>query len=112
MIKIYSQFCTFDINCFELKVNLFKLNKNKKFNYNPRYLKDKSVENIYDFDSVYEKQRNYRSSYDLSSVWKEDRFAYRNRSNSFFSKTLLIILLCLVFVFLFIIDFDLTIFYK
>ena len=51
-----------------MKVNLFKLNKNKRFNYNPRYLKDKSVENIYDFDSVYEKQRNYRSSYDLSSV--------------------------------------------
>ena len=75
MIKIYSQFCTFDINCFELKVNLFKLNKNKRFNYNPRYLKDKSIENIYDFDSVYEKQRNYRSSYDLSSVWKEDRSA-------------------------------------
>ena len=41
LIKIYSQFCTFGINCFKLKVNLFKLNKNKRFNYNPRYIKDK-----------------------------------------------------------------------
>jgi hypothetical protein len=112
LIKIYSQFCTFDINCFKLKVNLFKLNKNKRFNYNPRYIKDKSVENIYDFESVYEKQRNHRSSHDLSSIWKEDRASYRNRSNSMFSKTLLIIVLCLVFLFLFIIDFDLSIFYQ
>ncbi len=111
MIKIYSQFCTFGVNCFKLKVNLFKLNKNKRFSYNPRYIKDKSVENIYDFESVYEKQRKYRSSYDISSVWKEDRSVYRNRSNSLFSKTLLIIILCLVFLFLFIIDFDLSIFY-
>ena len=111
MIKIYSQFCTFGINCFKLKVNLFKLNKNKRFNYNPRYIKDKSLENIYDFESVYEKQRKYRSSHDLSYLWKEDRYAYRTRSNSVFSKTLLIIILCLVFLFLFIIDFDLSIFY-
>jgi hypothetical protein len=112
LIKIYSQFCTFDINCFKLKVNLFKLNKNKRFNYNPRYIKGESVENIYDFESVYEKHRKYKSSYDLSSAWKEDRHAYRNRSNSLFSKTLLIIIFCLVFIFLFIIDFDLSIFYQ
>ena len=29
-----------------MKVNLFKLNKNKRFNYNPRYIKDKSLENM------------------------------------------------------------------
>ena len=38
--------------------NLFKLRKNKRFNYNPRYLEDNSIDNVYDFDSVYSKQRH------------------------------------------------------
>ena len=75
-----------------MKVNLFKLNKNKKFNYNPRYLKDKSNDNIYEFDSVYQKQKRSRSSYDISSKWSEERLIYRNRSNSSFSKTLIFII--------------------
>jgi len=93
-----------------LKVNLFKLNKNKKFNYKPRFLKDKLNDNIYEFDSVYQKQKRNRSSYDVSSKWNEERLIYRNRSNSSFSKTLIFIIMILVLLFLYIIDFDLSIF--
>lgn len=112
MIKIYSQFCTFDLKHYKLKVNLFNLNKNKKFNYKTRYLKDKSYNNIYEFDSIYQKQNRNRSSYDVSSKWGEDRLMYRNSTNSNISKTLIFIVLFLVFVFLYIIDFDLSIFYQ
>lgn len=93
-----------------MKVNFFKLNKNKKFNYRTRYLKDESYNNIYELDSVYQKQKRIRSSYDVSSKWSEERLMYRNRSNSSISKTLIFIVLILVFVFLYIIDFDLSIF--
>ena len=93
-----------------MKVNFFKLNKNKKFNYRTRYLKDESYNNIYELDSVYQKQKRIRSSYDVSSKWSEERLMYRNRSNSSISKTLIFKVLILVFVFLYIIDFDLSIF--
>ena len=93
-----------------MKVNLFKLEKNKRFTYNPRYYKDKSVDNIYDFESVYSKNRTSTSSADISSQWKEARIMHRNRSNSSFSKVIIVIVLLLVLVFLFIIDFDLSIF--
>lgn len=94
-----------------MKVNLFKLEKNKRFNYNPRYYKEKSIQNIYAFDSVYSKNRNFTSSSNVSSIWKEARSTYRNRSNKNFSSTIIIIVLVLILIFLFIIDFDLSIFY-
>jgi hypothetical protein len=93
-----------------LKVNLFKLNKNKRFNYNPRYLKEKSFENIYEFDSIYSKQRNSNNSADISLKWSEARMSSRNRSNMHFSKIFFVIVFILILVFLFIIDFDLSIF--
>jgi hypothetical protein len=93
-----------------LKVNLFKLNKNKRFNYRPRYSKDNSFENIYEFDSMYSKQRNSNSSVDVSSKWSEARKSSRNRTNTHFSKIFFLIVFILILVFLFIIDFDLTIF--
>ena len=94
-----------------MKVNLFKLEKNKRFNYNPRYYKEKSVQNIYAFDSIFSKNRNYTSSSDFSSKWKEERLSYRNRSNKNFSTKIIVIASILVLIFLFIIDFDLSIFY-
>jgi hypothetical protein len=93
-----------------VKVNLFKLGKNKRFNYNPRYYKEKSINNIYAFDSAYSKNRNFTSSADISSRWKQARLNQRNRSNRSFSTTIGIIVLVLFLIFLFIIDFDLSIF--
>ncbi|MBU86952.1 MAG: hypothetical protein CMC53_02565 [Flavobacteriaceae bacterium] len=94
-----------------MKINLFKLGKNKRFNYNPRYFKDDAKKNIYSIDSVYQKNRDSRSSADISFQWKQVRLNSRNRNNRFFSSRILIIILVLLFLFLIIIDFDISIFY-
>lgn len=92
-----------------MKFNLFKIRKNKKFNYSPRYSKSENQSNTYELDSMYVKGRT-RSVYDKSNNWKEARIHARNRSNSFFSKTVIFIVLILTLIFLYIIDFDLSIF--
>ena len=93
-----------------MKLNLFKLRKNKKFKYSPRYSKSEQQSNIYEFDSAYSKNRESRSVYDKSNSWTDARLNSRNRGNSSFSKTILFIVLLLTFVFLYVIDFDLSIF--
>lgn len=93
-----------------MKLNLFKLKKNKKFRYSPRYSRSEEQSNIYEFDSAYSKNRESRSIYDKSNSWTEARLNSRNRGNSSFSKTILFIALLLTFVFLYVIDFDLSIF--
>ena len=95
-----------------MKISLFRLGKNKRFNYNPRYFKEKTIHNIYSFDSAYSKNRNITSSADISSQWKESRLNHRNRSNRKFSTRIIIIALILITIFLYVIDFDLSVFYS
>jgi hypothetical protein len=93
-----------------LKSNLFKLNRNRRYNYTPRYYQGKEIENPYDFDSTFHKYRDTYNSNDFGKKWQEARAASRNRNNRSFSPTLLIIIGVLVLIFLYIIDFDLSIF--
>lgn len=93
-----------------LKSSLFKLNRNRRYNYTPRYYKGKEIENPYDFDSAFNKYRDTYNANDFGQKWQEARAASRNRNNRSFSPTLLIIIGVLVLIFLFIIDFDLSIF--
>ena len=93
-----------------LKSNLFKLNRNRRYNYTPRYYQGKEIENPYDFDSIFTKYRDTYNANDFGKKWQEARLASRNRSNRSFSPTLLIIIGVLVLIFLYIIDFDLSIF--
>ena len=93
-----------------MKLNLFKLRKNKNFRYSPRYSRSEEQSNIYEFDSAYSKNRESRSIYDKSNSWTEARLNSRNKGNSSFSKTILFIALLLTFVFLYVIDFDMSIF--
>jgi len=95
-----------------LKSNLFKLKKNKRYNYTPRYYNGKGSGNIYNFDSKFSKYREIYNKNDFGSSWKEARFKMRSRGNRSFTPTLLVIILFLTFCFLYIIDFDLTIFYR
>ena len=39
------------------KSNLFKLRKNRRYNYTPRYFDGKELDNVYDFDSKFSKYR-------------------------------------------------------
>ena len=94
-----------------LKSNLFKLRKNRRYNYTPRYYKGKDTGNIYDFDSKFLKYRdNTYNSNDFGQQWKNARMQMRNRRNRSLSLRLFIIILALAFVCLYILDFDLSIF--
>ena len=88
----------------------FKLRKNKRYNYTPRYFKGKDIGNPCDFDSKFAKYRETYNSNDFGRQWQEAREQMRHRGNRGISPTLLIIILLLTFAFLYIIDFDLSLF--
>ena len=90
--------------------NLFKLRKNRRYNYTPRYYKGKEDGNIYEFDSKFSKYRDNFNSNDFGQQWKEVRIQMRTRKNKSISLRLIIIVLVLVFLSLYILDFDLNIF--
>jgi len=92
------------------KSSLFKLNKNRRYNYTPRYYEGKEISNIYEFDSKFSKYRDTYNANDIGKKWEEARLESRTRSNRAFSPLLLIIIAVLCLIFLFIIDFDLSIF--
>ncbi len=93
-----------------LKSNLFKLRKNRRYNYTPRYYKGKDTGNLYEFDSKFSKYRDTYNSNDFGQQWKEARLQMRTKNNRSISLRLLLIILGLVFVCLYILDFDLSIF--
>ena len=63
------------------KANLFKLNRNKRYNYTPRYYEGKTIENLYDFDSKFNKYRETYNENDLGKQWGDARLESRNRAN-------------------------------
>ena len=93
-----------------LKSNLFKLNKNRRYNYTPRYYRGKEEGNLYEFDSRFSKYRNTFNSNDFGNQWQDARVQMRTKKNRSISLRLLLIILGLVFVCLYILDFDLSIF--
>lgn len=92
------------------RINFFRLTKNKKFNYTPRYYKGKEEKNIYDFGSKIAKSRETYNDNDFRNQWATARTNMRTRKNRSVSKRLILIVLILVLIFLYIIDFDYAIF--
>ena len=90
-------------------MGLFKLRKNKKFNYEPRYYKGESspfeIKHKFDDQRVTIQKTNLKGKFKnaLSDVKNSDRQTNRRIG---------IILLILVFVVLWFIDFDLSIFFS
>ena len=93
-----------------LKSSLFKLRKNRRYNYTPRYYKGKDDGNLYEFDSKSSKFRDTYNANDFGQQWKEVRSQMRTRKNRSLSLRLLVIILVLVFLALYILDFDLSLF--
>ena len=93
-----------------LKSNLFKLRKNRRYNYTPRYYKGKKEGNLYEFDSKFSKYRDIYNTNDMGQQWKEARMQMRTRKNRSLSLRLLSIILVLFFLALYILDFDLSLF--
>jgi len=99
-----------------MKINFFKLKRNRRFNYTPRYFKGKEDVNDpsgisrFNFDSRFSKYRQAFNKNDLGHKWSEERKKMRVFSNRFFSLRLALIILFLILIFLYIIDFDIEIF--
>jgi len=93
-----------------MKISLFKLKKNRRYNYTPRYYDGKEGVNPYDFDSKFSKYRDTFNQNDFGRQWQDARLKMRTRSNQEISSRLVIIILILVLAFLFVIDFDLSLF--
>ncbi len=93
-----------------MRIKLFKLRQNKRFNYTPRYYDGKDIGNIYDFDSKIVKYKEATNTNDFGSHWRDARKTSRNRGNRQINRRLLIIIAVLVLIFLYFIDFDISIF--
>ena len=93
-----------------MKISLFKLKKNRRYNYTPRFYNGKEGGNLYDFDSKFSKYRDTYNQNDFGHQWQDARLKMRTRSNRGISIRLVIIILILIWAFLYVIDFDLSIF--
>lgn len=94
-----------------IKFTLIKrLPKNKRFNYTPRYYKGKEDTNTTMYTSKFDAYAETYNKNDFSGQWHENRINLRNRSNSGFNRTILVLIAIFFLIFLFIIDFDLSIF--
>jgi len=93
-----------------MKISLFKLKKNRRYNYTPRYFSGKEGGNIYDFDSKFSKYRDTYNHNDFGKQWNEARLKMRTWNNRGISYGLVIIILIFVLAFLYVIDFDLSLF--
>ena len=89
---------------------MFNLNKNRRFNYTPRFFRGKEDVSI-NFESKISKSRDQYNSIDMGMNWSDQRDKMRNTRNRGINLTLILIVGFLILVFLYIIDFDLTIFY-
>jgi len=94
-----------------MNINFFKLNKNRRFNYTPRYYKGKE-EVPSNFESKFIKYRDVYNSNDIGKLWSDQRDIMRNRKNRGINMTLILIILFLILIFLYIIDFDIAIFIR
>lgn len=92
------------------KIKTFKLRKNSRYNYTPRYYNGKNEDNIYDFDSRFAKFKNTPNQINFGSHWAKAREESRNRGNRSLNKRVILIAAFLIFLFLWFIDFDLSIF--
>lgn len=89
---------------------MFNLNKNRRFNYTPRFFRGKEDISI-NFESKISKSRDQYNSIDMGMNWSDQRHKKRNTGNRGVNLTLILTVIFLILVFLYIIDFDLTIFY-
>jgi len=95
-----------------LRINFFKQRSNRRYNYTPRYYKGKELDNPYEMGSRFDRYRETTNAGDISSKWLEERKNSRTRNNRGLSKRMLIILLILILIVLYILDFDLSIFFR
>ncbi len=94
-------------------MGIFKLRKNKRFNYVPRHYKTNGDGNPFEIKHKFDEYRktvgpsgNMKTKF--SSAWDD----LRNSPDRAVNRRIIIIIAILILIFLFIIDFDLSIFLK
>jgi len=90
--------------------NLFKLRKNQRFYYAPRFYKGIKEGNIYEVKSKFDLKDRELNYNDFKGQWSKARNASRTRDNSGVNKRLLIIIGVLILIVLYIFDFDFSVF--
>ncbi len=93
-----------------MKITAFKLDKNKKFNYTPRYYSSKEdKKKEFKITSLIRGEKQTQS---LTDKWNKSRIDSRNKNNRGINKVFVISVLVLLFLALYILDFDLSVFLK
>ena len=93
-------------------MGLFKLRKNKKFEYTPRHYDDKGEGNPFEIKHKFDEYRTTVGNYGLKAKLANALSDLRGEKDKESNRRILIIIAVLVLVFLFIIDFDLSIFFS
>ena len=90
-----------------------KLRKNKKFNYSPRYYDDKGEGNPFKIEHKLDKYRStVNAPSGLKAKFRGAMSDIRKEGDRNLKLRMTIIIAILVLIFLYIIDFDLSIFFK
>lgn len=100
------------VNFENMKIRGFKLRKNRRYNYTPRYIETKDMGSPFDMGSKIRKYRDTSNSTDLSQNWKDLRQSSRNRNNREVSSRLLVIILVLVVLVMMFFEFDFSMFFR
>ncbi len=91
---------------------LFKLEKNKRFYYKPRFYKGAEEGNVYDIQSKFDIKNRKDSYNDYKAQWTQARIESRTRDNAGINYRVIVIIAILILIALYILDFDLSIFFK
>ena len=92
-----------------MKIKLFHLQKNKRFNYTPRYYEGKEQGNAFEMGSRIRRDRETVTNH-FTEEWRAIRNESRNKKNAGTNKTFWIVLATLILITLYFLDFDLSIF--
>jgi len=93
-------------------MGIFKLRKNKKFDYTPRYFDDKGEGNPFEIKHKFDEYRTTVGNYGFKAKLVNALSELKGENNKEANRRIFIIIAVLVLVFLFIIDFDLSIFFS
>lgn len=94
-----------------MKIRFFKLDKNKRYNYTPRFYNGKEKGSAYEIGSRIRKDRETLNE-TIGVQWSEARKESRNRNNREVNVRLVVIVLILLLLALYFLDFDLSIFFQ
>lgn len=93
-------------------MGIFKLRKNKKFEYIPRHFDDKGEGSPFEIKHKFDEYRTTVGNYGLKAKLTNALSELKGENDKEANRRILIIVTVLVLVFLFIIDFDLSIFFS